>query len=40
MNDAIKKEQIIAEISNLEDEKLIWAIAHFLHLKEEGEIPN
>jgi hypothetical protein len=28
---AVKKE-IISEIENLHDEKMVWALAHFLHL--------
>jgi hypothetical protein len=34
---AIKKE-IINEVENLNDEKMVWALAHFLHL--DNDIPD
>ncbi|MFM2047529.1 MAG: hypothetical protein RI955_75 [Bacteroidota bacterium] len=34
---AIKKE-IINEVENLNDEKMVWALAHFLHL--DNDIPE
>ena len=36
----LKKREIKAEIDKIEDEKLVWARARFLHLDDEGETPD
>mgnify|MGYP001551141992 CR=1 FL=1 len=40
MNIEIKKQEIKAEIENLQDEKVLWAILRLLHLDDEGEVPE
>ena len=40
MNIELKKREIAAEIENLQDEKLLWAISRLLHLDDESEVPE